>query len=247
MKHHYPNCDLGDRCNCQEIDDIEQEQITTMNNDTPRTNDIIEQIKGFRTSSAIYSLEQFSRLLERELTTVTEQRDSLHELHNKNAARSKELLELCGTLRKEKDKLLEEREQWRLSSVCRELVEQRDQWKAKYIQQNKDLGCEQMDPDGTIWDYAKKVQSEIITVTEQRDVIEKKLRIELRGHPDSELWGDAGLIAATMRCVDALDEVTEQRDEARRLAERYRNISCDSQEEADETLLPWETTNPNEL
>jgi hypothetical protein len=46
--------------------------------------------------------------------------------------------------------------------------------------------------------------------------MEKKLRIELRGHPDSELWGEAGLIAATMRCVDALDVVTEQRD---RLAE----------------------------
>jgi len=67
-------------------------------NDTPRTNDIIEQIKGFRTSSAIYSLEQFSRLLERELTAVTEQRD----------------------------RLLEQQEQWRLSSVCRELTEQRD-------------------------------------------------------------------------------------------------------------------------
>ena len=52
--------------------------------DTPRTNDIIEQVKGFRTSSAIYSLEQFSRELERELTAareelkaVTEQRDRL--------------------------------------------------------------------------------------------------------------------------------------------------------------------------
>jgi hypothetical protein len=48
-------------------------------NDTPRTNDIIEKIKCFRTSSAIYSLEQFSRLLERELTAVTEQRDRLAE------------------------------------------------------------------------------------------------------------------------------------------------------------------------
>jgi len=38
-----------------------------------------------------------------------------------------------------------------------------------------------------------------------------------------------------------------ERDEARSLAERYRNLSCDSQDEADETLLPWETTNPNEL
>ena len=41
--------------------------------------------------------------------------------------------------------------------------------------------------------------------------------------------------------------VTEQRNEARRLAEKYRYLSCDSLDEADETLLPWETTNPNEL
>jgi len=54
--------------------------------------------------------------------------------------------------------------------------------------------------------------TELAAVTEQRDKIEKNIRIELRGHPDSELWGDAGLIAATMRCVDALDTVTDQRD-----------------------------------
>ena len=44
-----------------------------------------------------------------------------------------------------------------------------------------------------------------------------------------------------------LTAVTEQRDEARRLAERYRYLSCDTLEEADETLLPWEITTPNEL
>jgi hypothetical protein len=37
-----------------------------------------------------------------------------------------------------------------------------------------------------------------------------------------------------------LTAVTEQRDEARRLAERYRDLSCDTLEEADETMLPWE-------
>ena len=42
-------------------------------------------------------------------------------------------------------------------------------------------------------------------------------------------------------------ELKEQRDEARKLAERYRNLSCDSQEEADETLLPWENNQPTEL
>ena len=44
-----------------------------------------------------------------------------------------------------------------------------------------------------------------------------------------------------------LTAVTEQRDEARKLAERYRYLSCDSQEEADETLLPWENNQPTEL
>jgi chromosome segregation ATPase len=65
-------------------------------------------------------------------------------------------------------------------------------------------------------DKRQELERELTAVTEQRDVMEKKLRIELRGHPDSELWGEAGLIAATMRCVDALDVVTAQRD---RLAE----------------------------
>ena len=51
-----------------------------MNIDTPRTNDIIEQIKEFRTSSAIYSLEQFSRLLERELTSAQNKIQTLSEI-----------------------------------------------------------------------------------------------------------------------------------------------------------------------
>jgi len=62
----------------------------------------------------------------------------------------------------------------------------------------------------------------LTAVTAQRDGMEEKLRIELRGYPDSELWGDAGLIAATMRCVDALEEATEQRD---RLAEALETIT----------------------
>ena len=103
---------------------------------------------------------------------------------------------------------------------------ERNEWKAKYIQQNKDLGCEMMDPNGTIWDYAKKVQRELTVVTKQRDQLEERLRVELGGHPDSKLWGDTGLIAATMRCVNALEGVTEQRDEAiqqiKELIELYR-------------------------
>jgi hypothetical protein len=58
------------------------------------------------------------------------------------------------------------------------------------------------------------LRRELTAVTEQRDGIEAKLRIALHGHPNSELWGDAGLIAATMRCVDAVEKLTVQRDEA---------------------------------
>jgi hypothetical protein len=42
----------------------------------------------------------------------------------------------------------------------RELERERDEWKAKFIKQNKDLGCEMMDPSGTIWDYASATQRE---------------------------------------------------------------------------------------
>ena len=79
-----------------------------------------------------------------------------------------------------------------------------------------------------------KAQEELAAVTEQRDEareqlaeIEDKMRVELGGHPNSKLWGEAGLIAATMRCVDALDEVTEQRD---RLAEALQACREDSVE-----------------
>ena len=114
-------------------------------------------------------------------------------------------------------------EYFELAADNEKLERERDEWKAKYIQQNKDLGCEQMDPNGTIWEYAKKLQKDIAAINDRRDNFEERLRVELGGHPDSELWGDAGLIAATMRCVDALDEVTEQRDRLAAVLQRIRD------------------------
>ena len=67
--------------------------------------------------------------------------------------------------------------------------------------------------------------------------IEDKLRVDLRGHPDSELWGEAGLIAATMRCVDALDTVTEQRD---RLAEAVERIANNNIQDTQQTDYAYE-------
>lgn len=52
MKHHYPNCDLGDRCNCQEIDDIEQELEHNMNE---------EQIKSLIASIYKFTKEELER------------------------------------------------------------------------------------------------------------------------------------------------------------------------------------------
>ena len=59
---------------------------------------------------------------------------------------------------------------------ARKLESERDQWKARFIQQNKDLGCEMMDPNGTIWDYAKKVQTDLASMTEQRDRLAEALQ-----------------------------------------------------------------------
>jgi hypothetical protein len=40
------------------------------------------------------------------------------------------------------------------------LEKERDQWKAKFIQANKDYGCELRDPYGTIWEHAAQVEKE---------------------------------------------------------------------------------------
>ena len=72
-------------------------------------------------------------------------------------------------------------------------------------------------------DFARKLERERDEARGQLAGIENKMRGELGGHPDSELWGDAGLIAATMRCVDALDVVTEQRDRLAAVLQRIRD------------------------
>jgi chromosome segregation ATPase len=64
--------------------------------------EIAEQRDGLR-AGIDYASDQ--------LTKVKEQRDGLHELHNKNAARSKELLDLCGTLRKELTAVTKQRDE----------------------------------------------------------------------------------------------------------------------------------------
>jgi len=64
----------------------------------------------------------------------------------------------------------------RQEKTMAKLERERDEWKAKYIQQNKDLGHELRDPNGTIWSECKRLQTELDVVTEQRNVAAEALR-----------------------------------------------------------------------
>ena len=91
--------------------------------------------------------------------------------------------------------------------------------------------------------FARKLERERDEAREVLREIEDKMRVQLRGHPDSELWGEAGLIAATMRCVDALDVVTEQRDEAREIAARLAHFLERPAYSVDEAIARMEALN----
>ena len=67
----------------------------------------IERLECAGIHSCHDNCERPNCVLRRQIKALTEQRDGLHELHNKNAARSKQLLELCGTLREQRDRLAE--------------------------------------------------------------------------------------------------------------------------------------------
>jgi hypothetical protein len=123
----------------------------------------------------------------------------------------------------------------------RELERERDEWKAKYIQQNKALGCEMMDPAGTIWDYASATQRENVqlkreveserALANEASATWRKMREErdaaLIGHNECRATiedarralgatAHEGPLLAAMR-------ITEQRD---RLAEEVENLKA---------------------
>ena len=72
--------------------------------------------------------------------------------------------------------------------------------------------------------------------------VEEQLRIALDGHPESELWGENGLIAATMRCVEAIgmieDLVTTDHESKEAFIQRVRGIlGQNSQEQSSAGLI----------
>jgi uncharacterized coiled-coil DUF342 family protein len=93
-----------------------------------------------------------------------------------------------------------------------DLERERDEWKAKFIQQNKDLGCEMMDPNGTIWDHAKTLQRE-------RDDLQKAV---------NGLCEHFGVSPAntTLLAVEVL-KIERERDEARDTVESLTTTASD--------------------
>ena len=81
------------------------------------------------------------------------------------------LADFARKLERERDEL----KSWTSVNGVIDLQRERDEWKAKYIQQNKDLGCELCDPNGTIWDHAKTLQRERDEARGQRDRLAEAL------------------------------------------------------------------------
>lgn len=74
---------------------------------------------------------------------------------------------------------------------ARKLERERDEWKAKFIQANKDYGFELMDPCGTIWDHAKRLQQELQDIKDAMQSAEKP-------HPDESHCGCVPLLRAAL-------------------------------------------------
>lgn len=88
--------------------------------------------------------------------------------------------------------------------------------------------------DGTPEDIGEVCESEVTWCREKifdqdvEYVHADEIRRALMGHRRSELWGDNGLIAATMRCVDAIgmieDLVTTDHETKEAFIQRVRGI-----------------------
>ena len=106
------------------------------------------------------------------------------------------------------------------TDFARRLERERDEWKAKYIKQNKDLGCEMMDPNGTIWDYAKKLERERNGARKQLNVWKNEaevVRVELKK-------ADEALENNIATFLDLREQLSVERTLANRLAKALREL-----------------------
>ena len=187
-------------------------------------------------------------IAERELAAATEQRDEAREvlrqirdnevnpedeadkfLRDHVPSELSKVREQLATVTEQRDEAVNNYETAQLLSI--RVGEQRDEWKAKYIQQNKDLGHELRDPNGTIWSECKRLQTELTAVKEKE--IFYQLQVEQRDRFADYLKNtETELIAVTeqrdrlleereqWRLSSVCRELTEQRD---RLAEALKD------------------------
>lgn len=83
---------------------------------------------------------------------------------------------------------------------------ERDKWKARYIQQNKELGCEMMDPNGTIWDHAKNLQDQI------RAMKKMILRIGYPARGSADESADVFAFASEIAGTWSLEDLTNRNE-----------------------------------
>jgi chromosome segregation ATPase len=114
---------------------------------------------------------------------------------------------------------------------------QRDEWKAKYIQQNKDLGYELRDPNGTIWSECKRLQSELTAATEQRDEAREHLR-EIKEYGTEEINASVDLRQKLAQALVDLDSMQDQRDLAMKVIKR---LECELAEAREALRQIWQS------
>jgi len=127
-----------------------------------------------------------------------------------------------------------------LKETNADLKRERDEWKAKYIQQNKDLGCELRDPNGTIWDHAKTLQRERDEA--RAESIRWQSIAEGRGRTDED--EQLAIVTAQRdRLAEALKEIYNvssfDYDTMPKLArKKYREVVLEMADEALQSLTP---------
>jgi hypothetical protein len=101
-------------------------------------------------------------------------------------------------------------------AIENELISERDHWKSKFIQQNKDLGCELRDPNGTIWDHAKKLQEENERL---REALREKIKCAVTKYIAFSIerhLSNHGITQCTLKldidaCMREIDEALERK------------------------------------
>jgi len=196
---------------------------------TPRTDAEHDRICELWGSKACDydKMKDFSCQIERELAAARKEIKGLHFALKQSST-------IYDVVTEQRDDALAESIRWMCIAEGRGRTDDEEQ--LAIVTEQRDRLAKAFSCSGQTWYQiaeemkldCRQKERELTAVTEQRDEAREQHQI---------LYEQTG---------NTIYEARKQRDEARRLAEKYRYLSCDSLEEADETLLPWEITTTNE-